>query len=175
MNDFDTVYRANAARVLALSRRFLGGGPDAEDMVQETFLSLWRRAATYDSVRGSEATWIKMIARNRAIDEMRRNGRRRLALERLQSEPSGAWTESHSELSEGCLDRASIDGAISSLPAKQQEVLRLAYFEERSHREIAMMTSTPLGTVKTRLRMALEKLSRALAEVPANPPDAEDK
>jgi RNA polymerase sigma-70 factor, ECF subfamily len=175
VKDFQSIYQASAARVLALGQKLLGQQQEAEDVMQDVFLELWRRSADFNADRGSEEAWVRTIARNRVVDRVRRCARQKMVLERIQRESSEVLMAFRCDTGEGCLDRDSIGAAIASLPAKQQEVLRLAYFEDRSHAEIALLISTPLGTVKTRLRMALERLCRSLADGNATPAAAEGK
>jgi RNA polymerase sigma-70 factor (ECF subfamily) len=135
----------------------------AEDVVQEAFLSIWRQAGSFDTLKGSARTWLLTVVRNRAVDRLRAS-RNRLEKDRTiegmenQLGVPGVWAE----VSAG-LDRDSIRGALGALPAEQREVIELAYFSGLTHVEIADQLEIPLGTIKGRMRIGLRKL-RALLE-----------
>ncbi len=131
----------------------------AEDIVQEAFLSIWRNRARYVPQRGSVIAWVIGIVRNRALDSARRNGRHDTRRaddgqihERLQA--PGSLEQSAAEREEA----AQLRGVLAQLPAAQREVIVLAYFGELSAPEIAGELSIPLGTVKGRMRLGLDKL-----------------
>jgi RNA polymerase sigma-70 factor (ECF subfamily) len=143
--------------------RVLGDPGRAEDAVQEAFLNIWNHAASFDGRRGSLRTWLLTSVRNRSIDYLRgRSGHERQELELrpalaevgLRSDP---WREVSLSL-----ERSAVRDAMGSLPVEQRQAVELAYFAGYSHREIAEMTNVPLGTVKGRIRLALEKLSSYL-------------
>jgi RNA polymerase sigma-70 factor (ECF subfamily) len=162
-----------ATTVHTLAYYLLGQADDAEDAVEETFWQAWREADRYDPSRGAVSTWLSTIARSRALDRQR--ARRRRAEEPLESalpssEGGGGVAETRApaanpqqeaEASERARDVAA---ALEKLPAEQREVIELAYFGGLSQSEIATRTSLPLGTVKTRARLALEKLRAPLAQ-----------
>jgi RNA polymerase sigma-70 factor (ECF subfamily) len=167
------LYDRWATTVHTLAYYLLGQADDAEDAVEETFWQAWREAGRYDASRGAVSTWLSTIARSRALDRQR--ARRRRAEEPLEgvvpsSDGSGGIAGSRSatanpqqeaEASERARD---IAAALETLPAEQREVIELAYFGGLSQSEIATRTSLPLGTVKTRARLALEKLRAPLAQ-----------
>jgi RNA polymerase sigma-70 factor (ECF subfamily) len=132
----------------------------AEDLVQETMTVLWTRAGLYDPAKASLATWLHRIARNRLIDTARAARVRRFD----EAEPMLRPEEI--EPAEIGIDRVRIEArvaeALAGLPAEQRELVRLAFFEERSHSEIAAATGLPLGTVKSRLRLAFGRLKKSL-------------
>lgn len=131
----------------------------AEEVVEETFWQAWTTRASFDAGRASLAAWLLMIGRSRALDRRRAAGRRREAgpepLERMAGKPErdGAEVEETTRL---------VRSALGELPAEQREVIELAYFEGLSQSEIALRTAQPLGTVKSRSRMAMEKLRERL-------------
>ncbi len=134
-------------------------GTRAEDIVQDAFLSIWRARASYQPERGSVIAWVIGIVRNRALDSLRRHGRhdnRRAGgehmLERLQA--PGSTEQATGERDEA----AHLRGVLAQLPEAQREVIALAYFGELSTTEIASELVLPLGTVKGRMRLGLEKL-----------------
>jgi RNA polymerase sigma-70 factor, ECF subfamily len=160
-------YDANAGRVFALALRIVRSRAEAEDVVQDTFLELWRRAREFDPARGELSAWIMSIARSRCIDRVRRaRVRARLATKAGESPGADGGQERPSEVPD---ERAALSqrgqrvrALLASLPAEQRTTLELAYFEGLTQAQIATQTGTPLGTVKTRLRLALEKLSPQL-------------
>lgn len=157
------LYDRHAPRLLGLARRILGGGGEAEEVVQEVFLFAWRSAASYDGGRGAVLTWLLIATRSRAIDRLRARGagsRPPLRpLEDAGDPPAGDDVEAASADREW---RAICRSAVGKLPAEQRAVLELAYFEGLTQQEIAERTATPLGTVKTRARLGLMKLRERL-------------
>jgi RNA polymerase sigma-70 factor, ECF subfamily len=131
--------------------------------VQEVFMNVWHRAATFDPGRGSMRAWLLTSVRNRSIDYLR--GRGAHEREAITLEPEIAYATSTSDpwrevaLS---LERDAVRAALESLPAEQRQVVELAYFGGYTHTEIADMTRTPLGTIKGRMRLALEKIGSYL-------------
>lgn len=142
-----------------------GGASEAvaEDMVQETFLSVWRKAHLYSAERGAAATWIFTIARNLRIDLLRKNSSKpyedleTVALE--SNEPSGSVMVEQRQV----IDR--VGKALKNLTAEQQEVVQLSFLQEMPHAQIAAKIGIPLGTVKSRLRLAYERLRPMLEDL----------
>jgi RNA polymerase sigma-70 factor (ECF subfamily) len=132
----------------------------AEELAQETLLTVWRRAEAFDPGRAAASTWIFTIARNLRIDVARRE-RRPLPGEDL-TEPASAPVQPDAGVS-ALQDEDRIAAAIAALPLEQSQVVRLAFFADKPHSEIASDLALPLGTVKSRLRLAMAKL-RALLE-----------
>lgn len=130
----------------------------AEDLVQETFLRIWSRAAGFDAVRGSIGPWLLAVARNRAIDYLRSTtGRARNTLELETTDHPSLFSDMEKDLL--LSDKARrVKAALGKLPAHQQEVIELAYFEGLSQSEMAERMGQPLGTVKTWVRTALKNL-----------------
>ena len=157
---FDALYRRYARPVFGLALRRLGDRGRAEDAVQETFASVWRAAGSYRPERGPGAPWLYAVARNAIVD----NGRAR-------REPP---VETPDEISDeqGPPDHAEagwtawrVHRALAELPENERQVIELAYWGGRSQSEIADLLGIPLGTVKTRTRTALSRLSRLLEDV----------
>jgi RNA polymerase sigma-70 factor (ECF subfamily) len=144
--------------------RILNSRSDAEEVLQETFLEVWRRAREFDPGRGGLETWVMTIARTRAIDRRRTlSTMARVAADvATRPPPVSAAPVDPSEAAEQGQERARVAAALRELPPEQREVVELAYFEGLSQREIAERTGDPLGTVKTRARLALEKLATLL-------------
>lgn len=138
---------------------------DAEDVVEETFWQAWRKASSYEPSRGAVSTWLLTIGRRRALDRLRAKGRRREEPIEQASEVSGiaAATGDPSQAVESAERRAHVVAALQELPDEQREVLELGYFQGLSQSEIAQMTGQPLGTVKTRMRLAIQKLREPLS------------
>ena len=158
---FGVVYDRHSTAAFSLAYRMVGKRNAAEDVVQEAFLSLWRAGSRYDAQRGSVRTWILGIVHNRAIDAMRRStvhDSRRASDEGIEErfaapERTDAEAARRSEAED-------VRAALTGLPADQLKVIELAYFGGFTHTEIAEMLDTPLGTVKGRMRLGLEKLRR---------------
>jgi RNA polymerase sigma-70 factor, ECF subfamily len=161
-----TLYARCAGRAWAVTLRILGSRPDAEEVLQETLLEVWRRAREFDPSRGGVETWVVTIARTRAIDRKRAMGTVARISEDVASQPPpmNAPSVDPSEAAALRQDQARVAAALRELPPEQRVVVELAYFEGLSQREIADRTGDPLGTVKTRARLALEKLAALLQE-----------
>lgn len=157
------LYDRHAPTLLGLAQRILGTPEDAEEVLQEVFVHVWNRAASYDASRSSASTWLVLITRSRAIDRLRS----RKVVDRTVA---AAQQEKHSEHTspEGArnvlLDerRQRVRQEMSKLPPEQREVLELAFYKGMTQSEIAQSTETPLGTVKTRTLLAMKKLRKAL-------------
>jgi RNA polymerase sigma-70 factor (ECF subfamily) len=166
-----TIYDRHSGRVMAVALRILASESEAEEIVQETFVEVWRRAAQYDALRGSVGTWITSIARNRAIDRVRsRQARGRMMAEvqgQASMEPAAVLGPGPLELIEQRQAREQLASALEALPGEQRAVLELAYFEGLTQTEIAERTGQPLGTVKTRVRRAVERLAGLIGPLPA--------
>jgi RNA polymerase sigma-70 factor (ECF subfamily) len=158
-----TLYRACSGRMMAVALHLLRDRHEAEDVVQESFLELWRRAPAYDTSRGSPEAWAIVIARSRALDRIRARGSARRAEERAGDQPPAhaPLPLEHAEASER---RTRVRAALSSLPEAQRQAIELAFFAGLTQTEIAERVGEPLGTVKTRLRLAMEKLAALLGE-----------
>jgi RNA polymerase sigma-70 factor, ECF subfamily len=159
------LYDRYAPLLLALTRRILGNTSDAEEVLQESFLQAWNQADRYDSSRSSVSTWLVLIARSRALDRLRQRSSRARTAEAAAAEPRAA--DASGRLDEHVLireRRERVRAALTELPGEQKEVLELAFYEGLSQVEIAERTSTPLGTVKTRVLLAMKKLRRDLRE-----------
>jgi RNA polymerase sigma-70 factor (ECF subfamily) len=137
---------------------------EAEDVVEETFWQAWRKAGTYEPSRGAVSTWLLTIGRRKALDRLR-------ARKRHREDPAGsdrAFADIPSteqdplQEAEGAEIRGQVRSALKDLPAEQREVLEMAYFRGMSQTEIADATGQPLGTVKTRMRLAMQKLREPL-------------
>ncbi|NNB86658.1 sigma-70 family RNA polymerase sigma factor [Corallococcus exiguus] len=162
------VYVRCSARAFAIGVRLLPTRADAEEVLQETFLEVWRRAREFDPARGGLETWVTTIARTRAIDRLRSLGTVSRMVEGVaqQPPPVSATPPSPDDSAAAAQDQARVRAAMAQLPPEQREVVLLGYFDGLSQSEIAKKTGQPLGTVKTRARLALEKLA-VLLDAPA--------
>src|SRR3954471_3176851 len=163
---FEVVYERHATAAFSLAYRMTGTRNVAEDVVQEAFLSLWRSGARYDRDRGSVRTWVLVIVHNRAIDAPRRS----MVHDRRRASDAGIEERfepgERTDVGAPRRDEArEVRTALRSLPAEQSHVIELAYFGGFSHSEIADMLHTPIGTVKGRMRLGLEKLRGQLGHV----------
>ncbi|MBF5040810.1 sigma-70 family RNA polymerase sigma factor [Aggregicoccus sp. 17bor-14] len=158
------LYARCGARAYGLVLRILPVRADADEVLQETFLEVWRRARQFDPARGGLESWVATIARTRAIDRMRTlaSGARLLTGAAAEPPPVSAQPLDPRQSAEQQQDRERVELALRSLPPEQRSVVELAYFEGLSQSEIAERTATPLGTVKTRARLALAKLAELL-------------
>jgi RNA polymerase sigma factor (sigma-70 family) len=162
----ETLYDRYHAVAYALALRITAETGLAEDVVQDSFLGLWRNAGRYAEEKGSVKGWLLAIVRHRAIDSMRRR-RNGVAIADETQEPLPAaltlpdvWPEVA-----GHLDAEGIRHAMGKLPEAQRQVIELAYFEGLTQTEIAARTKAPLGTVKSRMRLGLVALRRELTEL----------
>jgi len=161
------VYDRYAGLAYGVAMRVLGDPARAEDAVQDAFMNIWNRAGTFDPQRGSLRAWLLTSVRNRCIDYLRGRGGLGRTDVQLDEEfppeaayelsPSDPWREVSLSL-----ERTAVRDAMASLPAEQRQVIEMAYFGGYSHNEIADMTRVPLGTVKGRMRLGLEKMGSFL-------------
>ncbi len=161
---FEVFYDRHGGVAYSLAYRIVGEKGAAEDVVQEAFISIWRSGARYDRRRGSVRSWSLGVVRNRAIDLLRsKAGRTPLDFDddsALELRQASEQTEGEVLMQETANE---VRGAIGGLPGEQSKVIELAYFGGFSHSEIAKMLGVPLGTVKGRMRLGLEKMRGELA------------
>lgn len=154
--------------VYAVAFRIVGQRADAEEVVVEAFAQAWRDAARFEAARGSVAGWLTMIARSRALDLVRARARREritasAAADRLDVSPGpGDWPGDPSRAVDHAERRARVREALESLSPPQRQAIELAYFEGLSQSEIAERLQEPLGTIKTRVRLGMQKLRECL-------------
>lgn len=153
---FDNLYERHAARLLGLLVCLLPQRADAEDVLQETFWQVWNQAGRYDSARGSVEVWLNTIARSRGLDHQRRRQgppESAVAQAGAPADPLRALEQSET--------MREVRQALTRLPAEQRQALSLAFFGGLTHEQVATRQGVPLGTAKTRIRLAMSRL-RAL-------------
>src|SRR5579863_4474130 len=157
-NAMAELYDRYSGIVYSVSLRVLGDTGAAEDVLQEVFLQLWRNPALFDSSRGNLAPWLAVIARNRAIDALRkRRPETDIADVVISVEPDMAGD------AERAMVMTKVRSVLGGMPTAQRSALEMAYFEGLSHSEISAKTGEPLGTIKTRIRSGLLALRKAFA------------
>jgi RNA polymerase sigma-70 factor, ECF subfamily len=167
---FETVYDRHSAAAFSLAYRICGTRGAAEDATQEAFFSIWRGGGRYQRERGSVRTWILGIVHHRSIDSLRRNlvhDRRRASDEGLEERFEGREL---TDVEAARRDEArKVRDALEELPAEQSKVIELAYFGGFTHTEIAELLDTPIGTVKGRMRLGLEKMRTRMEALGVTP------
>jgi len=155
--DTEALYARYGRLALGVAYRILNDRTAAEDAVQEAFVAVWRHAAGFDASRGGLRNWLLSIVRNRAIDRLRGNAKARVEVQ-LDSTESGAGAPDPWATVALDLERKQIREAFDELPEAQRRTLSLAYFAGLTQVEIAKLMQVPLGTVKGRTRIGLEKM-----------------
>jgi RNA polymerase sigma-70 factor (ECF subfamily) len=158
---FELLFRHFAPRVKAYMAR-TGSAVSAEELMQETMVAVWNKAALYDPARGAASTWIFSIARNLRIDAYRREKHPEFDENDPAFQPPAEPAADHRL--EGEQSAQLVRAALEALPPDQAEVMRLAFYEDSSQSEIAAALALPLGTVKSRMRLAFGKLRAALGQ-----------
>jgi RNA polymerase sigma-70 factor (ECF subfamily) len=163
---FAVFYDRHGGVAYSLAYRIVGEPGAAEDVAQEAFISLWRSGARYDRARGSVRSWMLSIVRNRAIDSLRAGSGKapKLTFDDdavLEQRPADELTEEEAMRHETASE---VRGALGQLPGDQSKVIELAYYGGFSQSEIAEMLGVPLGTVKGRMRLGMEKIRGEIAE-----------
>ena len=163
---FSQLYDHSSSLLYTLAFRILGNREEADELLQDVYLEVWRKVARYDVGRGTPIAWLITLTRSRAIDRVRaravRGPNARMPLDATVSSlvpdlgPSPYETQVDQEL------RIAVGNAITSLPAAQQQAIELAYYDGLSHNEIAAKLNQPLGTVKTRIKLGMSKLREIL-------------
>ena len=156
------LYRRHTPLLRSVIGRIINNDCNVDDLLQVVFLEVWRQAAHYDEAKGKALGWIVTLARRRAIDKLRKKQTYSRAQERLREEPEPALHLGADE-EVAATDTAKIfNRVIGTLPVAQREALNFAFYRGLSHREIAAQTGIPLGTIKTRLELAIRKVRTAL-------------
>ncbi len=164
---FDELYRRHGHRAIMLARKLCASRELAEEVAQEAFISLWRGAHAYRPEAGSVSAWLSSMVRNRAIDAWRRASVRPVEVEAFDEGPDQLRGAAYAD--PPAPERAVALSLIAELPAGQREAVFLAYFGDMTHSEIATHADAPLGTIKGRIRLGLEKLRCGLEDAAAGP------
>jgi RNA polymerase sigma-70 factor (ECF subfamily) len=157
---FDRLYDELSGRVYGFLLRLLRNRPDADDVLQETFLQVWNQAGRFDPERANVDGWVLMIARSRAADRLRKRAAAPTA--DLTADPVA--TADPSEPLARADDATRVSNALGQLPHEQRELIRMAFFDGLTHEQIARAMNIPLGTVKTRIRLGLIRLRDRFAD-----------
>jgi RNA polymerase sigma-70 factor (ECF subfamily) len=162
---FELLYDRHGGAAFSLSYRMVGNRVTAEDITQEAFLSIWRSRLRYDQARGSVRTWVLGIVHNRAIDQLRRGTVHDRRSETLDGVEERFEARERTDVEAARREEArGVHGALDTLPEEQRRTIELAYFGGFSHSQIADMLGMPVGTVKGRMRLGLEKMRKQLAD-----------
>ena len=160
---FEVIYERHSTAVFSLAWRICGVRAAAEEAAQEAFLSVWRSGARYDRTRGSVRTWLLGVVHNRAIDSLRRSTVHERARAADEHAAERVEAPERTEVEVARRDEArSMRAVLGELPNEQRRVVELAYFGGFTHEQIAEMLGAPLGTVKGRMRLALEKMRASI-------------
>jgi RNA polymerase sigma-70 factor (ECF subfamily) len=164
-----SLYDRYGRLVFSLAVSIINNAEEAEEITQEVFLLIWEKSASYQADQGKVAAWLTGITRHRAIDVLRRRnarpeGHRMDWMQSVEEPDLPDGSEPVESLVEGQQEGLKIRQAVAALPPEQQRVLELAYFRGLTQEEIAIQTGEPLGTVKTRIRLAMQKLRSQFAQ-----------
>jgi RNA polymerase sigma-70 factor (ECF subfamily) len=166
---FEQLYEHTCSLLYPLVQRILGNEGEAADLLQEVYLEAWRKASNYEAARGTPMAWLITLARSRAIDRLRAlNTRGKGTTGSLDDAPGTDLIASNTdalEMRAASEIRALISAALKGLTSVQREAIELAYFDGLTHMEIADRLKIPLGTIKTRIRLGMEKLRGDLRSV----------
>ena len=162
---FELIFDRHGGAAFSLAYRMVGNRVAAEDIIQEAFLSIWRSRMRYDRSRGSVRTWVLGIVHNRAIDALRRGASHDRRQEALDGVEERHEAPDRTDVEAARREEArSVRTALETLPDDQRRTIELAYFGGFTHSQIAELLDQPVGTVKGRMRLGLDKLRRQLAE-----------
>lgn len=159
---FEAVYQRTCAKLFGICLRILNDRSEAEEVLQDVYLVVWRKAGLFDASRASPITWLAMIARNKAIDRLRVGRIDRAAVPLDFSAELVADGVTAETLAEAGLEQRRLQGCMDELSSEQRNVIRVAFFEGCTYEEIASRSDTPVGTVKSWIRRGLLKLKACL-------------
>ena len=160
-SSLEALYDRYAGYVHAVALRIVSSSEEAEEITQDVFWQLWKKKLSYDPERGRFSTWLFAVTRNRALDRIRSASRRPRteALSVDKAVPPGNSPEDYAYFAER---RRRVRRALEELPPEQQQAVELCFFQGMTHREVAARLDEPLGTVKSRIKMGIDKLKRGL-------------
>lgn len=159
---FEQLYRATSPRLFGVCMRIVSQRSEAEDVLQEVFANVWRKAKQFDPDRASAITWLTMMARNRAIDHLRANRSSRMSVAIENAEDLVETSPNAQAATEMALENRRLDVCLGELEAPRRQLIRTAFFEGNTYEELAQRSGTPLGTVKSWIRRSLVKLKACL-------------
>ncbi len=159
---FEQLYRSTSAKLFGICLRILPQRGDAEDVLQEVFTTIWRKAAQYDAALASPITWLAMLARNRAIDKLRASANERQAAPIDLAEEVSDPAPSPAKATELGDDRQRLNSCMDQLEAQRSKLIRIAFFDGATYEELAARCGSPLGTVKSWIRRGLAQLKACL-------------
>ncbi|MGE0285190.1 MAG: sigma-70 family RNA polymerase sigma factor [Bradyrhizobium sp.] len=162
---FRRLFEFFAPRVKGYLLRTGSSEAEAEEIAQETMIALWRKADRFDPATSGAVAWIYTIARNLRIDAVRRGRRAKRMLQDIEAEYRPEPVESTETTHGRSQEAAHVEVALQRLPVQQSEIIRLSFLEERPHSEIAALLGIPLGTVKSRVRLAINRLKELLDDL----------
>jgi len=167
---FSALYDRLSGPLYSLAMKMLGDPVEAQDALQEVFLQIWSRAATYDQEQSSVFSWAVLLTRSRVVDRLRARGRRSRVVVASTEETSttaadASTIESTADTVEKNDEAERVRYVLNNLPFEQREAIQLAFFEDLSHHEIAARLEQPLGTVKARIRRGLLRLKERLSNL----------
>jgi RNA polymerase sigma-70 factor, ECF subfamily len=155
------LYHRYGRSAYSLARRIMRSDTDAEDVTQEVFVKIWQKALEYAPARGSVSTWLMTIAHHTAIDALRR----RTSRDTIHPEADELERAPDTRIDvDNALENVMVTRAMQNLTPEERQLIELAYFEGLSHSQLATRTGIPLGTIKSRIRVGLQKLREALGE-----------
>ena len=157
---FESLYRTTSSKLFGICLRVLPQRAEAEEVLQEVFMAIWRKAEMFDARRASAMTWLSMMTRNKAIDRLRANasGGQQAAIELDELEGDASAVDS----AESAQDRERIEVCLDELEAPRRKLVRIAFYEGATYEELAQRSGNPLGTVKSWIRRSLLKLKACL-------------
>lgn len=159
---FEKLYRSTSSRLFGVCLRIIPQRAEAEDVLQEVFTNVWRKATQFDPARASGLTWLTMMARNRAIDHIRSGRASRQSVSIELSEDLVDGSPDAQGAAEAMLEGHRLEVCLGELEAPRRQLVRTAFFEGSTYEELAERSGTPLGTVKSWIRRSLVKLKACL-------------
>lgn len=159
---FEQLYRVTSPRLFGVCLRIVSQRSEAEDVLQEVFANVWRKAAQFDPTRASGVTWLTMMARNKSIDHIRANRSSRLSVAIEHAEDVVETGPNAQVAAEMAIEGHRLDVCLGELEAPRRQLIRTAFFEGNTYEELAQRSGTPLGTVKSWIRRSLVKLKACL-------------
>jgi RNA polymerase sigma-70 factor (ECF subfamily) len=161
-----SLYRSYGNLVYSVAMRILNEQTDAEEVTQDVFMTIWKKAATYESEKGAFSTWVGVISRRKAIDVLRHKHNNPLLGWSLDDNVESSLIVANGENNDYQHRDIDLTLAVKNLPSEQQECISLIYFGGMTHHELAEHLKIPLGTVKSRVRLAMDKLREAMITQP---------